>query len=198
MVRRLKSNFTFGSVMAESDPLLSAAFVDNGDFDAIQSRNDYHRCFIIGRTGSGKSALFQHLEEVNPNRVVRIAPENLSLPYITNLGVAQHLLRMGVHLEPFLKALWKHVMIVEVLRHRYDVSSPEKKFNMLEQFRDWFKLNPSKLKAIQYLDEFGDKFWCEADERVKQIVESFGGKDHCSWEFGSWSRRVRYQRLRPV
>jgi hypothetical protein len=99
--------------MAESDPLLSTAYWDNGDFDAIQSPHD-PRCFIIGRTGSGKSAALQLLEETFPDKVVQIAPENLSLPYITNLGVAQQLLRLGVHLEVFLKALWKHVIIMEI------------------------------------------------------------------------------------
>jgi hypothetical protein len=98
------------------------------------------------------------------------------LPYITNLGVARQLLRLGVHLEVFLKALWKHVIIVEILRHRYDVTTPEQKLNMLQAFRERFKRDPAKMKALDYLDEFGDKFWCEADERVKQIAESFERK----------------------
>jgi hypothetical protein len=172
MTQKFKSSFTFGGPMAESDPLLSAAYWDNGDFEAIASPSD-PRCFVIGRTGSGKSAAFQHLEEISPTKVIRIIPENLSMPYITNLDVIQKLVALGVHLEPFLKALWKHVILVEILKHRYGISSPERKQSVLASLRDRISRNPAKARALEYLDEFGDKFWCETDERVKQIAEKF-------------------------
>jgi len=76
MASKFRSNFTFGSPLAESDHLLSTAYWDNGDFDAISSHVDFHS-FIIGRTGSGKSAAFRLLEEKFPGKVVRIIPENL-------------------------------------------------------------------------------------------------------------------------
>jgi hypothetical protein len=175
MPKGFRSNFTFGGIMAEKDPLLSTTYWDNGDFETIISPED-PRCFLIGRTGSGKSALLHHLEENYPNKVVRIIPENLSLPYITNLGVIRQLLELEVRLEPFLKALWKHVILVEILRHRYDITSPERKQTILSLLKDKFKRDPGKVKAIEYLDEFGDKFWCEADERIKQIAETFENK----------------------
>ncbi|HLV99405.1 MAG TPA: hypothetical protein VKT82_12090 [Ktedonobacterales bacterium] len=184
MPKAIRSNFTFGALMAEGDPLLSAAYLDNGDFESVASFDDPRR-FIIGRTGSGKSALFQHLEECYPHKVVRIVPENLSLPYITNLDVIRQLLTMGVHLEPFLKALWKHVIVVEILRHRYQIISPEIKRNILSMLIERLKRDPAKVKAIEYLNEFGDKFWCEADERVKQIAESFQKKIKSSGEVGA-------------
>ncbi len=83
---KFKSNFTFGSSTAEDDILLSTSYFDNGDYQAIMSRED-PRCFIVGRTGSGKSAVLRFLEENNPHKVIRIIPENLSFPYITNLTV---------------------------------------------------------------------------------------------------------------
>lgn len=184
MPKAIRSNFTFGALMAEGDPLLSAAYWDNGDYESVASFDDPRR-FIIGRTGSGKSALFQHLEEHYPHKVVRIVPENLSLPYITNLDVIRQLLSLGVHLEPFLKALWKHVIVVEILRHRYQITSPEIKRNTILMLIERLKRDPAKVKAIEYLNEFGDKFWCEADERVKQIAESFQKKITSSGEIGA-------------
>ena len=172
---RFKSNFTFGSSTAEDDNLLLSAYFDNGDFEAIKSYQD-PRCFVIGRTGSGKSAALRYLEETFPTKILRVVPENLSFPYITNLSVVRELTQLGVHLEPFFKALWKHVIVVEVLKRRYGVSSEEKKNNILVQLKEKFSRDNSKIRALDYLEEFGDKFWCDTDERVKQIAETFEEK----------------------
>ena len=179
MSSKFKSNFTFGGVVAESDHLLADAYWDNGDYEAIQSRED-KRCFIIGRTGSGKSAAFQHLQENYPDKVIKIDPESLSLPYILNFDIIHQLMNAGVHLDPFMKVLWKHVIVVEILRHRYQINSPEQKQNILKYLKDKFKKDPGKTKALEYLDEFGDKFWCETDERVKQIADTLVQKINAS------------------
>lgn len=171
MSKRFKSNFTFGGSVAESDHLLSSAYWDNGDFDAIESHED-RRCFLIGRTGSGKSAAFQRLIEKYPQKVIRIDPENLSLPYILNIDAIHKMLDLGVHIETFMTTLWKHVIVVEILRHRYIINTPEQKQNILQSLMDNLKRDPAKIKALQYLDQFGDKFWCETDERVKQIADT--------------------------
>ena len=173
--QRIRSNFSLGGYIAESDPLLLESYYDNGDYGAIQALPDPHR-FIIGRTGSGKSAAFAYLREMHPSNVVEIKPENLSLPYLMNLGVIQQLRLLNVHLEPFLRALWKHVILIEVLKHRYKINSPEQKQNALYNLFNALKRDPGKTKAVQYLEEFGDKFWCETDERVRQIAETFEKK----------------------
>lgn len=171
MSKRFKSNFTFGGPVAESDHLLSSAYWDNGDFDAIESHED-KRCFLIGRTGSGKSAAFQRLIEKHPQKIIRIDPESLSLPYILNIEAIHKMLDLGVHIETFMTTLWKHVIVVEILRHRYVINTPEQKQNILQSLMEKLKKDPAKSKALQYLDQFGDKFWCETDERVKQIADT--------------------------
>jgi len=172
LASRFKSNFRFGGPVAENDPLLAEAYWDNGDYSAVEDFQDHHR-FLIGRTGSGKSAAFRHLHGQHPNKVVRIAPENLSLPYITNLDVVRRLNDLNVHLEPFFNALWKHVILVELLKHRYGITSPEQKRTVLDQLRETFGRDSAKRQALDYLTEFGESFWCEADERVKEILDKF-------------------------
>jgi hypothetical protein len=179
MSKRFKSNFTFGGIVAESDHLLSEAYWDNGDFDAIESHYD-KRCFIIGRTGSGKSAAFQHLQDKYPYKVIKIDPESLSLPYILNFNIIHQLMNAGVRLETFMKTLWKHVIVVEILRHRYPINTPEQKQNFLQSLMEKLKTDPVKIKALEYLNEFGDKFWCETDERVKQIADTLVQKINAS------------------
>lgn len=179
MTKRFTKNFSFGSVAAETDPLLESGYWDNGDYSAIADPKDPNY-FVIGRTGSGKSAAFRYLELNKHGKVIRIKPENLSLPYVSNLNLIRKLYEMNVHLELFFKSLWKHVIVVEVIRHRYKLTSPEQKQHIFTQLLERFKKDPGKQKALLYLEEFGDKFWCEADERVKQITENFEKKINAS------------------
>jgi hypothetical protein len=169
---KFKSNFGFGGPAAESDPLLTDAYFDNGDFSAINDPKDHHR-FIIGRTGSGKSAAFRHLHELHPNQVVRLTPDSVSLPFITNLNIVRRLSDLNVHLEPFFNALWKHVILVEVLKHRYAITSPEAKKTIFYQLLETFQRDDAKRMAIEYMNEFGESFWCEAHERVREIIDKF-------------------------
>ena len=170
--RRPQSNANLGGEQAEADPLLEFVFYRSGDYETIESRLD-PRCFIIGRTGSGKSAAFQHLEETYGKKVIRITPEDLSLPYIVDLRVIRYLDSLDVNLDLLYTALWKHVLLVEVIRRRYNVDSPAAKQNFLELIRDRIKRDPAKKAALEYLDEFGSSFWCETDERVREITETF-------------------------
>ena len=137
----LRGGKNLGGEQAENDPLLEFVFYRSGDYEAIESRLDA-RCFIIGRTGSGKSAVLQHLEESLPGKVIRISPEDLSLPYIVDLQVIKYLDSLDVHLDLLFTALWKHVLLVELIRHRYNVDSPAAKQNFLNLLRDRISLDP--------------------------------------------------------
>lgn len=172
---RLRSGFTLGGEQAEADPLLVGAFYESGDYEVLESYDD-QRCFIVGRTGSGKSAALQRLEEAHPGHVIRINPEDLSLPYITDLQVIRWLDQLEVNLDLFWIALWKHVLLVEIIKHRYEVNSPEAKQNFLQILRQRLSRDSGKIAALEYLNEFEGKFWCETDERVREIADSFTSK----------------------
>lgn len=172
---RLRGGANLGGEQAEADPLLEHVFYRSADYNSIESRLD-PRCFIVGRTGSGKSAALQHLAETYPDKVIRITPEDLSLPYIVDLRVVRYLDSLDVHLDLLWMALWKHVLLVELIRHRYKVDSPDAKQNFLNTLRERVKRDPGKRAALEYLDEFGTKFWCETDQRVREITETFQEK----------------------
>lgn len=170
--RRLLSNFTLGGEQAEQDPILQQAFYESDDYLSLESRHDT-RCFLIGRTGSGKSAALQRLEEEHAEHIIRISPEDLSLPYITDMGVVRHLDDLDVNLDLLFVALWKHVLLVELFKHRYSIDSPDAKARFLANLRDRIKRDSGKRAALDYLDEFGESFWAETDERVREITEKF-------------------------
>ena len=164
-----------GGEQAEADALLEDAFYESDDFAVVSSRDD-RRCFVVGRTGSGKSAVLQRLEELNPDRVIRISPEDLSLPYITNLQAIRYLDSLEINLDNFWVTLWKHVLLVEIIRHRYKVNSPAAKQNFLAHIRDRVKRDHAKRAALDYLDEYEGRFWEEADQRVREITQKFTEK----------------------
>lgn len=182
--RRIRSDFNVGGEQAEADPLLSLAFYDSDDYRTAESIDD-PRCFLIARTGGGKSALLQRLEDVHEGHVIRITPEDLALPYITDLRVIRYLDALDVNLDLFFIALWKHVLLVEIIRHRYQVNSPQAKESFLQNIRQKISRDPAKRAALDYLDEFEGRFWCEADQRVKDITDKFEREITSAGEFDS-------------
>ncbi|MEV0216125.1 hypothetical protein [Micromonospora sp. NPDC050695] len=188
--RRLRSDFNLGAGQAEADPLLSEAFYESGDYRAIRSRRD-PRCFVVARTGAGKSAALTHLEEEFPGKVIRIAPQDLSLPYITDIQAVKYLDQLNVRLDLFFEALWKHVLLVEIIRHRYSVDSPVAKQNFLQTLVEKISRDPGKREALKYLEEFEGKFWCETDQRVREIVDKFerSVERNAGTDLG-WNRRA--------
>jgi hypothetical protein len=163
--------YSLGGLIAEADPLLQDGFYETSQYHAMTSL-DSESCFLIGRTGSGKSALLQYIEEEHAGHVIRINPDALALNYIRQ-GAAYAYLNEGIKLSAFFIALWKHVFLVEAIRHRYSIHSPAAKRNHLQALRDKIAQNRAKVAALEYLDEFGDSFWCETEERVKEVIERF-------------------------
>jgi hypothetical protein len=125
---------------------------------------------LIGRTGSGKSATFKQLAFENEHRVIRIDPEELSLPFLLNNNMLRWLAEIDVHLDPFFVALWQHVIIVEVLKHKYHIDSLSIQVSVLDELKRLFS---KKKRTLDYLEEFGEQFWLPVDERIKTINARF-------------------------
>ncbi len=166
MGNTIARNFTFGAPVAEYDQFLADAFFDSSDYLAIEAYDDSRR-FIIGRTGSGKSACFKQLEKRFPSKVVRVDPQELALHYILNIGVVDVLQGMDVHLEPFFRALWTHVIMVAVIRHK---TSRANQSDGLSWLRSLFQ-SKGRREAIAYVDSYGETFWQDTETIVKQVVE---------------------------
>ena len=72
-----------GAAGAEEDEFLTECFVDNGYLSPLQDIN--HRGLILlGRTGSGKTALLRMLKDKREKNTITISPENLALTYVSN------------------------------------------------------------------------------------------------------------------
>ncbi|MEY4705662.1 MAG: hypothetical protein RL042_1867 [Nitrospirota bacterium] len=159
---------TIGAADAEEDKLfLKACFVDTGDIEALRDCNNPKR-IILGRTGSGKTALIQKLIE-SESRAIEIHPESLALSYISNSTILKFLSDLGVRLDVFYKLLWRHVFTVELLKCHFGIRDKQTKATFLAQIRNWFKDDKDK-KALEYLETWGKSFWEETEYRVKELT----------------------------
>jgi hypothetical protein len=169
-----------GAADAHDDvELLLECFVDTGELDALKDMSLPKR-MVVGRTGSGKTALLEKLASDNRNHTITIQAEELALDYVANSGVLRALQDVGVKLDPFFRLLWRHVIAVAVLRKRFGLQSGEERSKWSRLF-DRFR-NTSHQKALEYIETWGgDQFWEETETRVKEITSKFEKEIEKDW-----------------
>lgn len=173
---RFKSTDEIGAAAAEDDPFLQTCFIDTGEYERLMEMTD-NKVIFLGRTGVGKSALFEKLSEDHGNNVLRINPDSLAIAYLENTGILEWLSDKGVNFEPFFKLLWRHVLTVEVLsRYFEDYEANSSKQNPWEYLCSLFFESTDRRDkrletAIEYLKNWGESFWKDTDVRVKEITQ---------------------------
>lgn len=168
---RFTKNIEIGSPDAETDPFLMKAFIENEALELLLNMQN-QRSIIIGRTGSGKSALLKYIENTQ-EKVTRIEPEAMSLRYLVNSTILSYFRGLAINLNFFYKVLWKHVFIVELLK-LYFGDNDAKKQNLLETIADKFRVkfgkgNPKKEQAVKYLNNWSNDFWANTEHRIKEL-----------------------------
>lgn len=179
MAKRSDSEFRFrktdriGAASAEDDnEFLETCFLETGDYEVLKNKGD-NRQIVLGRTGSGKSALFERLKH-DEERVISIEPQDLALTYVSNSSVIRCFSDLGVNLDPFFKLLWRHVLTVEILRRHFEKHAAADDggiWNYLsERFTRTTQTDKRAKQAVKYLREWGEKFWVETEYRVREIT----------------------------
>jgi hypothetical protein len=190
---KFKSYQHLGSPDAETDNNLNEVFVDNGAHGVLADPES-PKCIIIGRTGSGKSALIKKLKETEVH-ITTLNPEQMSLAYLTNSTILNYLRELNVSLGFFYKVLWKHVFIVEILK-LYLGEDSSKKQSVFQKLWNVVstggKGDESKKLALEYFNKWSDEFWLTTEYRIKtleqeleQKVQAELGVDFKSLKFGS-------------
>lgn len=167
---KFKKHMSIGKLGAEEDHLfLRSCFVDTGDFQVAIDTDSSHS-IVLGRTGSGKSALLEKIKE-ECEHAIEIHPEELSLNYISNSNILSFVSQVGVNLDLFFQLLWRHIFAVELIKTRYKITNEDQVQGFFDRISLNFKKDRKRERAIEYLREWGDKFWLETDVRIQELTK---------------------------
>jgi hypothetical protein len=170
---RFRNSDLVGAIAAEQDARLGEAFVDAGYLDVLADTSDPH-CIVVGRTGAGKSALLLELER-RFDRVQRIDPLSVAIEYVQHTDIPA-LASAGVNFEPFFRFLWRHVLVLEVLR-TWHASKTETKW---EEFKLFLTRKVGDRRVDEALDHFeqwcGKDSWNDPRKRTQEIIQKITAK----------------------
>jgi hypothetical protein len=157
-----------GVADAEDDQaFLANCFVDTGVVDSLRNCSDPRR-IVLGRTGSGKTALLLRLTETTET-VIQVRPESLALAYISNSTILNFLMQLNVNLDVFFKLLWRHVFTVEIIKAHFHIDDEASKNSFIEWVKNHFR-DKKHRQALDYLENWGKSFWEETDYRIREVT----------------------------
>lgn len=165
-----KKHDNVGAPAAEHDEeFLNDCFVDTGDIEILLDRKNPKR-IVIGRTGSGKTALLYHLRQ-SCDHVVRLSPHDLSLNFIATNKVIAFFEEAGVNLSAFYVLLWKHLLVVELIKNKYQIKD-ESSYDKFKRTISAIvrKKDRNKELALDYFEKWGEKFWLTTEERIHELT----------------------------
>lgn len=160
--------------------MLSAEFDDEYLFECFQKNDSYMTLYdtaspkllLVGRTGSGKSAIIRYIEN-NNDHAKEIDLQEISLDYIANSDVVRFLQSLDINLDLIFQALWKHVICIELIRMVFDIKNDEQSSNVFMRWRQSTNGDSRKQRALKYLKEWESKFWVDMDENIRILTNQF-------------------------
>ena len=160
-----RKNIELGKLDAETDSFLDSCFykaeVFKGiiNFDNSEQNPDFTRRIIVGRTGSGKTALLkQILNDEHIRNHETIEAENTVFEHIQNNVFISTLMEKDIDLRAFYKSLWLHVLLIKVIQILYK-KSYDSFFDFVKSLIGKEKVSYRPELADEYLERFKDHFF---------------------------------------
>ena len=165
----LQAGESIGAPAAEQDhAYLADCFVKLPIIELLKNVGDPH-CIVLGRTGAGKSAILWHLEKTL-QQPSRINPAEASFEYVTSSTIIRYFTELGVELHVFYQFLWKHIIVVHVIRECMGVKTEASFKLLLEKLGALMLRDQKKSVVIGYLERWNRGFWVDAEEVSKEIT----------------------------
>lgn len=165
----IRQNFKIGELDAESDSvLLDSCFIDSGYLNKLLDPYD-NSSIVRGRTGAGKSALL-HMVMLHAYKCRRLDPNDISIRFLEQSDIIAFFEALNVNLDMFYKILWRHILIMELLKLRHDIRSETDTNDFFSGIMNRLKKDEIKRKALEYFREWGDKFWIDTDTHLREIT----------------------------
>lgn len=170
---KFRKNTTIGNLDAETDNFLKACFFESEVYNTLikfddVNDNDFSKRIIIGRTGSGKTALLKQIaEDSKIKKHDVIEAESTVFEHIKNNVFISQLMESGVDLRVFYKSLWLHVLLVKVIDLLYPTNSSfiDTITNLTTSSKKRYNLQIVK----EYVETFRDSFF--NDNIVSEITD---------------------------
>ncbi|MFV1496597.1 hypothetical protein VW040_09690 [Phaeobacter sp. JH85H1] len=160
-----------GKISAEADEeFLFDCFVDVAALSELRQAGS-PKMLLLGSTGSGKTALIRKIERDSSSASL-IQLDEMALDYLGNSDVIQFLISIDVNLDLFFQALWKHVILIEFIRLKFQVSDEQRSKFVFSQIFEAFARDQRKQRGIEYLRKWESKFWISMDENIREITQN--------------------------
>lgn len=158
-----------GKISAEADDeFLFECFVDVPALIELTEPSS-PKMLLLGSTGAGKTALIRKIEkDAESSNFIQL--DEMAIDYLANSDVIQFLVSLDVNLDLFFQALWKHVILIEFIRLKFQVTDEKKSKYIFGQILSAFSNDKGKQKGIEYLQKWENKFWISMDENIREIT----------------------------
>lgn len=174
-------NLSIGAPDAEADKdLLDSCFVDNGCLSIIRDTN-HHASIVLGRTGQGKSAVLLRLQSIEPN-AVELKPLELAFRFVENSTVIRFFEEAGVNLNLFYRLLWRHVLVTELIKRKFNLRDQGGLSRWFESFLGKIDKDSARAKSVAYLRKWGENFWEDTEVRLTEVTRKIESELSASLE----------------
>lgn len=160
-----------GKISAEADEeFLFECYIDTQALAELKQLGS-PKMLLLGSTGAGKTAIIRKIER-DHKRSNFIQLDEMALDYLGNSDVIQFLVSIDVNLDLFFQALWKHVILIEFIRLKFDIEDEKKSRFVFSKIFDAFRTDQRKKRGLDYLQKWESKFWISMDENIREITEN--------------------------
>lgn len=119
----LLSGTKIGELCAEDDlKYLESCFVRKPQLDQLLDLST-NASILLGRTGSGKSAIMQQIDLQADVHIRSLDLETLFFQHVSNSNTFKFFTGLGANLDIIFALLWKHVLLVEAVKLYFDKQS---------------------------------------------------------------------------